>query len=948
MYLAVQPFFMMKRLSFSAIALLLCISITLQLSAQLNLSEKIPIDNKVKVGKLANGLTYYIRQNSKPEKKVELRLVVNAGSILEDNDQQGLAHFTEHMAFNGTKNFKKNELVNFLQSIGVDFGADLNAYTSFDETVYILPIPLSDPNNFTKGLQILQDWAGGISFEGKQIDDERGIILEESRLGKGAEDRMFRKIYPKQYEGSRYAQRLPIGKDSLLKTFKHSAIKRFYADWYRPNLMAVMVVGDIDVAATEKLINQYFSGLKNPANPRPRIAATVPARTKNDALVVTDKEATNFQIELNYSTVKTKPELTIEDYRRNSIIKSLFTSMLNQRMNELAQSGNPPFTFAGGNFGSYARGYEAFNGFAIPGPKGPDTALLAVLTEIERIKKFGFTQSELDRAKKQQLASIERSYNNRDKTESSVLVDEFIRNFLEQEPIPGIEREFEYKNSLMPGIQLAEVNTLANELKKNDKVFVAVQGPEKSNFNLPSASQLIAVASNASSIPVKAYEEKAIATVLLKNIPKAGTLVKESKNEALDITELTYSNGTRVIIKNTNFKQDEIILTGFKKGGTNAYGVADKFSANYATAAIQQMGIGDFNPVDLRKFLSGKTVNTNVGLNALSARVSGNSSIKDMETMFQLMYLNFTQIRKDEALFNSWREKTKSQIQFMMADPTSAFIDSVIKVMYAGNPLAPSVFPVASDFDQINLDRAIEIYKEQINDANDFTFILVGNIDLNSVKPLLANYIGGLPSKGKKGEIVDNGVRTITGQKDLKFYKGKEPKSFIFSIYSGLTPYSESKAMHTEMLAEILNIKIIEELREKIGGIYGGGINGSLSKFPYEGYSMALQLPCGPENVEKLNAAATAEIEKIKQNGPEQKDLDKVKKSLLEKYAINIKDNRFWSGALQGIYFSANDPNRLLNYTNIVTEVSIEDIKKIANIVFDNNNRFNGVLFPEK
>ena len=270
---------------------------------------------------------------------------------------------------------------------------------------------------------------------------------------------MFRKIYPKQYEGSRYAQRLPIGKDSLLKTFKHSAIKRFYADWYRPNLMAVMVVGDIDVAATEKLINQYFSGLKNPANPRPRIAATVPARTKNDALVVTDKEATNFQIELNYSTVKTKPELTIEDYRRNSIIKSLFTSMLNQRMNELAQSGNPPFTFAGGNFGSYARGYEAFNGFAIPGPKGPDTALLAVLTEIERIKKFGFTQSELDRAKKQQLASIERSYNNRDKTESSVLVDEFIRNFLEQEPIPGIEREFEYKNSLMPGIQLAEVNT---------------------------------------------------------------------------------------------------------------------------------------------------------------------------------------------------------------------------------------------------------------------------------------------------------------------------------------------------------------------------------------------------------------------------------------------------------------------------------------------------------
>jgi zinc protease len=939
---------MNKRILFSAIALLLCFSFNFQLFAQINLSEKLPLDNKVKIGKLENGLTYYIRPNSKPEKKVELRLVVNAGSILEDNDQQGLAHFTEHMAFNGTKNFKKNELVNFLQSIGVDFGADLNAYTGFDETVYILPIPLSDPTNFTKGLQILQDWAGGISFEGKQIDDERGIILEESRLGKGAEDRMFRKIYPKQYEGSRYAQRLPIGKDSLLKTFKHSAIKRFYADWYRPNLMAVMVVGDIDVAETEKLIKQYFGGLKNPVNPRPRIAATVPARTKNDALVVTDKEATNFQIELNYSTVKTKPEITVEDYRRNSIIKSLFTSMLNQRMNELAQSGNPPFSFAGGNFGSYARGYEAFNAFAIPGPKGPDTALQAVLTELERVKKFGFTQSELERAKKQQLASIERSYNNRDKTESGVLVEEYIRNFLQQEPIPGIEREFEYKNGLMPGVQLAEVNALANELKKNEKLFIAFQGPEKSNFTLPNKTQLIAAAESASTIPVKAYEEKALAASLLKSVPTAGNLVKETKNEALDIIELFYSNGTKVIIKNTNFKQDEIILTGFKKGGTNAYGLTDKYSAAYATSAIQQMGIGEFNPVDLRKFLSGKTANANIGLNALSTRVSGNSSIKDMETMFQLMYLNFTQVRKDEALFKGWKDKIKSQVQFMMADPTSAFIDSVYKVMYGGNPMAPSAIPNATDFDQINLDRAIEIFKEQTNDASDYTFIMVGNVDLNIVKPLLATYIGGLPSKGKKGEFVDNGLRILPGQKELKFYKGKEPKSFIFNIYSGDATYTEQAALHTEMLAEILNIKIIEELREKIGGIYGGGVNGSLNKYPFQGYTMVLQLPCGPENVEKLSAAATAEIEKIKQNGPEQKDLDKVKKSLLEKYAVNMKDNRFWSGVLQGIYFSENDPTRILNYKDIVSAVSIEDIKKAATMVFDSKNRINAVLFPEK
>ena len=368
--------------------------------AQLKLMDNIPLDPKIKTGKLSNGLTYYIRPNQKPEKKVELRLVVNAGSILEDNDQQGLAHFTEHMAFNGTAHFKKNELVSFLQSIGVEFGADLNAYTGFDETVYILPIPLSDPGNLNKGFQVLQDWAGGISFDHKQIDDERAVVLEESRSGKGAEDRMFRKIYPREYAGSRYAERLPIGKDSILKTFKYDAIKRFYKDWYRPNLMAVIVVGDIDVNQTEKLIQQYFGGLKNPTNPRPRPAYTVPARTKTEAMVVTDAEATNFSAQLNYSTVKKSPMVTIADYRKNGIVQSIFTAMLNQRLNELSQNGNPPFTYAVSYLGSYARNHEAFSSYMMATQKGTDSAIQAVVTEISRVKQFGFTSDELARVKK--------------------------------------------------------------------------------------------------------------------------------------------------------------------------------------------------------------------------------------------------------------------------------------------------------------------------------------------------------------------------------------------------------------------------------------------------------------------------------------------------------------------------------------------------------------------
>ncbi len=917
-------------------------------NAQLNLSDKIPFDPKVKTGKLANGLTYFIRANQKPEKKVELRLVVNAGSILEDNDQQGLAHFTEHMSFNGTKNFKKNELVSFLQSIGVDFGADLNAYTSFNETVYILPIPLSDPANFKKGMQVLQDWASTVSFENKQIDDERGVVLEESRSGKGADDRMGRKVYTKQYEGSKYAQRLPIGKDSILKTFKYDAIKRFYRDWYRPNLMAVVVVGDIDITATEKMIQEMFGGLKNPSNPRPRVLPSLPVRIKNETLIVTDKEATNYRIQLNYAAVPTKKEVTIGDYRKESLIKNMFTSMLNQRMGELSQSANPPFVGAGAGFGSEARGYEGFINVAIPGKKGIDTALIALLTEVERVKKFGFTQGELDRVKKSQLASIERSYNNRDKTASAQIIEEYIQYFLQQEPSPGIETEYKYAQELLPGIKLEEVNAIANELKQNEKVFASIQGPEKGDTPIPTNNALLAAIENISKTPIKAYEEKALAASLLKTKPTAGTLVKETKNDVLGVTELQYSNGTKVVIKNTNFKQDEIILTGFKKGGINTYNLEDKYSAENASTIISQMGIGDFNPTDLRKFLAGKIASASLGLSAINVSASGRSSIKDVETMFQLLYLNFTNIRKDEALFTAWKEKTKTQMQFMSADPQFAFFDSVYKVLYDGNPLAPTQIPKSANYDKINFERSLAIYKELTSDANDFTFIMVGNIDVETIKPLLATYIASLPSKGGIGKIGDNGVRVNKGVKDFTVYKGKEQKSFILNIYSGEVPYSEDLAFKAEMLAEILNIKIIEDLREKIGGIYSGGINGTVQKYPYNNYIFGLQLPCGPENVDKLKKAAAEEIEKIKVNGPEQKDLDKVKKSLIEKQTVNIKENNYWIGFLQGVYFSDKDPQRTLNYEKVVNDVTIADIKKVATLLFDGKNIIGGILLPEK
>jgi len=915
-------------------------------SAQVKLTDPLPTDPNLKIGKLANGLTYYIRKNVKPEKKVELRLAVNAGSILEDKDEQGLAHFTEHMGFNGSKHFKKNELVDFLQKIGVEFGADLNAYTGFDETVYILPVPLSDTSNLRKGLTVLQDWATGLTFDTKEIDAERGVVLEESRLGKGADDRMFRKIYPIQYARSKYAERLPIGKDSIIKNAKYEVVKRFYKDYYRPDLQAVIIVGDIDVAKTEQLVKEYFGGLKNPANERPRTKANVPARTINQSIVVTDKEATNFFVEVDYPATPSKIETTVGDYR-NTLIKTLFTSLLNQRLNELVRSSKPPFLYAATSFNSYARGYESFSAFAVAAEGGPDTALNALMTEVNRAIKYGFTEAELERGKKKQLAFIEQAYNNRDKTESSNFAEEYIRVFLQQEPTPGIAKEFEYYKQLLPGITLLEINARTTPLKGNQKLFVSLQGPSQSNYTLPDSTALLRLALSALKTDVKPYEEKAVATTLIKTMPQPGAIVNEKKNDQLGTTEITFSNGAKAILKPTDFKADEIVMTSFRKGGISKYPAEDKYSANYAATIVQQMGVSDLSPVDLQKFLAGKIASANPRISNLSAGIGGNSSLKDFETMLQLVNLYFTSPRKDESLFNGWKEKQKSQMQFAMADPQTAFVDTFYQILYQKNPLAQIVVPKPEYFDKINLDRAIAIYKEQFGDASDFNFIFTGSFDIEKIKPLLATYIGSLPSAGKPAAFADNGVRPVKGDINLAVKKGTEPKSLIVAVYSGELPYSEDLSLKAKAITEILNIKIIQDLREKMGAIYGGGIYGGLNKYPYSNYSLFLQLPCGPQNVDTLLKAAAAEIDEIKTKGPSQENLDKVKKTWLEQYKVQIKENSYWSGKLQGIYFQGDDPKTIFDYEKMVNALTVDDIKAAANLLFDGKNVFRAVLYPE-
>ncbi len=918
-----------------------------QLAAQIQLTDKIPVDPSVKIGKLENGLTYYIKENKKPEQKVELRLVVNAGSILEDDDQQGLAHMAEHMAFNGTKNFKKNDIINFLQKIGVGFGNDLNAYTSFDETVYMLPIPVDKPENLEKGFRVLEDWAHNVSYLDSDINSERNIILEESRLGKGAEDRMFRQIYPSLFAGSKYADRLPIGIDSIIRTFKPDAIRRFYHEWYRPDLMAVIVVGDVPVAKAEEMIIKHFSGLKNPSNQRARELSKVPPYQSNSAKMVTDKEATNYDVSVSYSAFPFLQATTVGGYK-DDIIRNIFTSLLNTRLRELTQKENPPFLYAYGYFNSYARDYNQFNASA--GVATADVAgkgLATLIEEIEKAKRFGFTAAELDRAKLNLMANMERAYNERDKTESARYVDEYIRNFLENESIPGVATELGYYKFLLPQITLDDVKNVSALLQKTPNFFISLTGPQAPV--LPSAGSLVAVADSVTALKdIKPWEEKQISTTLLKKIPTKGKIIKETKDPLLGTKTWTLSNGTTVTIKKTDFKNDEIQMGARRFGGSSNYGIADKYNSAYALGVINAMGYGDFSPTDLQKIMAGKTASAGVSMSRTTDGYSGSSSVKDLETMLQLLHLKATSPRKDTTLFQAYVQKSKAQLAFALADQQTAFVDTLIKTVYHNDPAAPIAVPRPEYFDKINLKRAMEIYRERFGNAYGMHFVFVGSIDEATLRPLVEKYIGGLPSVKKNFTFKDNGLRPVKGKIDLNVYKGQAEKSMILMMMTGETPYSEDLALKAAAIAEVLNIRMNEELREKIQGIYSGHASVGLEKYPYPNYSVFVQLPTGPEKIDTLMKAMNAEFRQIKTMGPSAENLSKVKIQWTESRRTAMKQNGTWMGYLLSASIDKRNPDRFLHYEKYVNVLTPAELQAAAKLLLSGQNIVNAILMPEK
>ena len=919
--------------------------------AEIRLSDPLPLAPEVTVGKLPNGLTYYIKKNARPAQKVELRLVVKAGSILEDDDQQGLAHFTEHMAFNGSTHFKRNELISYLQSIGVKFGADLNAYTSFDETVYVLPIPTNRKENLEKGFLVLEDWAHGLKFNPADINSERGIVLEEARLGKGASDRMNKVLYPKLLNGSRYAQRMPIGKESVLKTFKPEAIKRFYKDWYRPDLMAVMVVGDVEPGQAEKLIRQHFGKLKNPATPRPRLYAEVPQRAQTEALVITDKEAPDDSVFIRYPIRPAQEPVTIADYRRQ-MIENLYGQMLSARMQELTQQANPPFIQGGSSMGKLVRGYESFSAYALLGKGGVQPAIDALVQEDERARRFGFSQDELDRARKDMLRNYERAYSERDKSDSSGFVAEYSRNFLEQEAIPGIANELMYAQELLPQVTLREINeTVAKVIPDQQKKLVVFMGAEPkagdAASKVPTQQQLLDAVAQAEQQTVAPRTEKVLASKLMDGPPAGGSIVSEKLNSAIGVTELILGNGVRVLLKPTDFKNDQVLMGSTRFGGQSLFGDADIYNARYASAVVGSMGLKDLAPLDLQKVLAGKTVNVGASLGELSEGFGASASSADVEAMLQLVTLYFNDVRKDAGLYQSFIGKQQDLAKNSMAQPEAVFYDAVQHATFGDSPRVDGV-PRAADFDKVGLERSLEIFRQRFSSARGMTFIFTGSFQLDKIKPLIAGYLGTLPVGEVAHAYRDVGLRPVSGVVKKNVYMGSEPKSTISISFNGNVAYSEEQKLTLQALGEVLNLKVIEVLREKMGMIYGGGFETAMGQHPYGYYSVALNLPTGPEHVDKVIAAAFAEISKMKTDGPSAADLEKVKLNWITRQQKSLRENNYWMSQLMASVTQGRDPAHILRFEQRVRAITPQAIRQAAQRYLDMNNYVQVVLYPER
>jgi zinc protease len=910
----------------STVFALALVPVALGAQGRVDLNAPLVMDTAVRTGRLPNGIKYFVRKNARPEKRAELRLVVNAGSILEDDNQRGLAHFVEHMAFNGTRRFPKADIVNYLERIGMRFGADVNAYTSFDETVYMLQVPTDTARLVTTALDILEDWAHGISFDPAEIRKERGVVVEEWRTGRGAGERIQDKQFPVMLHNSKYAVRLPIGTKESLESFPDSVATKFYRDWYRPDLMSVVAVGDFDVADMVRLIEQRFSRIAPVANPRPRVEAEVPDHAQTLVSIETDKEYTGKDVTLLWLKPKSETK-TVGELRRDLVYR-FHDNMLNQRFAEMARRPDAPYAYAGGGRGEFVRtkgGYQLGAGVK---ENGFTVAAEALLTETERARRFGFNASELDRVRTNYLRSLEQAFAERDKGESGSYAGAYVNTALTGEPVIGIVKQVELGNALAPTITLEEVNAVARTTLSDSNRVILVVAPAQPDTRVPTEAEMLAVFAKARAATVTAFVDSTSDAPLIARMPTPGRIVSEKKLPETDIIEWTLSNGARMLIKPTDFKADEVLFAAQSPGGSSLVSDKDDLDATFGGYAVSQGGLGPFNPTALGKKMTGIRARASANVSIWNEGISGGASRKDLETMFQLVYLRFTQPRVDSSAYAAFRNQVRSMLVNADNDPESVFGDTIGVTLTQNHP-RNRLFKAAA-FDSVNIQRALALYKERFAGADDFTFFMVGSFNVDSAKMFTERYIASLPSAGKKEKARDLNIRMPAGSVEKTVRKGVEPKASNQLVFHGPCTYTFENRILLGALQDLLDIRLREVLREDKSGTYGVGVSASCNHIPYSRYRVTVSFGSAPERRAELIAAMWSVIDSVKAGAISDSNLVKIREMAVRGHETSLKENGAWISAMQDQDEDGRDQRDWLRAPAMTAKVTKEQLRDAA------------------
>lgn len=869
------------------------------------LTDALPLDPAVRAGTLPNGLRYFIRANGRPASRVSLRLAVNVGSLHEDEDQRGLAHFLEHMAFNGTRNFKPGELITFLESTGARFGPHVNAYTSFDETVYMLDVPTDREGIVVRSLLVLHDFAGGLLLDPAEIDKERGVVMEEWRGRLGAGSRLADKQLPVLLQGSRYAERLPIGTPEVLEKFPASRLRDFYERWYRPDQMALVVVGDIDPAAIETMVRARFADLARPGRPVETVARAVPPHAETLYSVATDPEAQGWTVSMVYKH-PVQAERTVADYRR-LLLRQLVSQMLNLRLRDLARRPDAPFLAAEAGADLLGREVSLFQlGAAVPeGQLGP--GLEALVLEARRMREFGFTDEEIDRARQALVASLERAYNERGTQESPGLAMELVRHFLQGEPVPGIEFEYRIATTYLPQVTRDEIATLARGLVGDDSRVVQAVAPEKAGVPAPTADALRAAHTRASAAPVEAWTDGTARRELVPNPPAPGRVTARREVPEVGVTVLTLSNGVEVWLKPTDFKNDQVVFSAYARGGHSVVGEDDYWDASLVTALVATGGVGGMDPVDLSRLLAGRIAQASPTVTTFTHGVNGAATPRDLEAALQVAWLSLTEPNLTPAAMDLLRKRFIGVLDNQRENPRFVFSERVQMVNTSGHYTARA--PTVEVIKRLDLDRMRRFYEARFRRAADFTWFFVGAFTVDDVVPLVERWIGGLPSPDGPAStegVLD--VRFPEGVVTEEVKKGLEPASQTVMSFFADTGLDELEMHRARTVASLLTIRLRDILREELGGTYGVSVTYQ-NLLPQKGYgSIAVSFGSAPGNVEKLTGAVLAEIERLRKEGPDPADIARLQELERRELETSLRQNAYWLNSLQTVHLAGWDP----------------------------------------